>query len=161
MSSVSFHPYAWVESDRALSDEAGMLKSMVGGPEHSAILGGPIWELDNVAVEASCPDWNGDGAEAVSEVAVAAAREFLDAFTLGNWPAPEVSASRRGEVVIEWATSPRNIFTLAFGEDGRKYFAALFGMNRRSGSEDLLERTIQVATESLARLYPRHAARAR
>jgi hypothetical protein len=54
--------------------------------------------------------------------------------------------------LIEWSTGPRHVFTLAFGDAGEKYYAGLFGTNKTTGREDLLERIVAAAEEGLARL---------
>jgi hypothetical protein len=157
-------PYALIDSDHGLSDEAEWLRQFFEpGPNvsySSAAICGPQWDLEDARREASEANWDGYGAKAVSESAYFSARDFLHAFTGGQLPAPEISASPRGEILLEWSTGPRHIFTLAFGEKGDKYYAGLFGTNKVSGREDLLDRFVAIAAESLARLYPtrRHAA---
>jgi hypothetical protein len=148
-------PYALVDSDHGLSNEAACLRELFSSLEisgHSASFCKPVWDLDEVFEEAFEANWDGYGAKAASHAAYMAAREFLMSFTTGESPEPEISASPRGEILLEWSAGPRHVFTLAFGEHGDKYYAGLFGSNKRSGREDLLERILAETQEALGRL---------
>lgn len=153
--------YALVDSDHGLSAEAEWLRELFSPAEtsgHSEAFCRPVWALDEAFEEASKSNWDGYGAKAVSHAAYLAALEFLLAFTSGESPEPEISASPRGEILVEWSAGPRRVFTLAFGEDGEKYYAGLFGSNKIAGREDLLERIVAVTEKGLARLCSAPAA---
>jgi hypothetical protein len=149
-------PYALADSDHGCSAEAESLRALLGGVEvsgGSAAFYAPVWELDEFYSEASEDDWDGQEGKAVSHDAYLYAREFLIAFATGLTPTPEFSASPGGDVLLEWSTGPRHVFTLAFGSKGEKYYAGLFGANKMNGREDLLERVVDVAHQVLDRVY--------
>jgi hypothetical protein len=147
--------FALIDSDHGVSADAESLRKLFSQEEmagQSFALGRPLWDLKEVFYEASRENWDGYGARAVSVAAYLAALDFLAAFTPGQSARPEISASPSGEIMLEWSAGPRHVFTLAFGGLGEKYYAGLFGSNKMTGREDLLERIVVVAEENLARL---------
>jgi hypothetical protein len=160
---IQIPPYALVDSDHGLSAEAEWLRDLFSpevesGP--SAAFCRPVWDLNEVFEEASRGNWDGYGAKAVSLEAYLAAREFLASFASGESPEPEISASPRGEILVEWSAGPRHVFTLAFGQHGDKYYAGLFGPNKTAGREDLLDQIVAITEKGLARLCSARAPRA-
>lgn len=70
------------------------------GERYSSILG----QLEQVETEASVPNWDGEGAEAVSSSAIMLAKS-LAVLLAKDFPQPEVTAGKGGEVVFDWIES--------------------------------------------------------
>ena len=84
--------------------------------------------------ECKNPNWDGYGAEPVSEDTYRVAYHFLESLPLGT-PAPSVGVEADGHLTFEWYRSPDKVLSVSIGPDGMTYFAALLGDSRRSGTE--------------------------
>ena len=97
--------------------------------------------LDEVFADHQRPDWDGYGAEAITEDALIAARSFLR--LLPPWlAAPEVVAQSEGDIAFEWYVDPMHTLSVVVEEDGRLLYSGLCGPFQRTAQRDLLERGI-------------------
>ena len=95
-------------------------------------------ELCAVAEERSAPNWDGYGAEPVSEEAYRLAYRFLEALPLGT-PAPTVGAESDGHVTLEWYRSPRWTLSVSVSPEGELHYSALLlGPSTAYGTEPFL-----------------------
>jgi hypothetical protein len=92
-------------------------------------------ELEETFANCSVPNWDGCGAQPISEEVRARARKFLN--ELPVWlPAPDIVPENDGELAIEWDFGPNRIFSLSVGGSGPLHFAGLFGFGvERHGVE--------------------------
>ncbi len=92
-------------------------------------------ELCEVAEERRAPNWDGYGAEPVSEEAYRLAYRFLEALPLGT-PAPTVGAEPDGHLTLEWYRSPRRTLSVSVSPEGELHYAALLpGPSKAYGTE--------------------------
>lgn len=77
-------------------------------------------------------DWDGEGAEKPSEVAIANARRFLQEIaTLGE---PSIGPCADGTIDLWWNASGRKYLLINFTEDGNAGFCAEIGGMKFKGS---------------------------
>ena len=69
-------------------------------------------------------NWDGYGAEPVSEEAYRIAYRFLEALPIGT-PAPAIGAEPDGHVTLEWYRSPRRTLSVSVSPEGELHYAAL------------------------------------
>jgi hypothetical protein len=84
--------------------------------------------------EASSPNWDGYGAQAVSFESYCKADSFLKLLP-SALELPDISAHPDGEIAFEWRTPPRKILTISLGARGVITFAGIFGGKERHGVE--------------------------
>jgi hypothetical protein len=89
--------------------------------------------LIETCVGAREPNWNGEGALAVSPRMVRQASAFMLALPLGM-PLPEVDASPQGTLLFSWHSAPRRRLVVEVNEDGELAYAALLGLDRQCGT---------------------------
>lgn len=81
-----------------------------------------IEELREVSEECSLDDWDGYGAKAVSDIAIARAERFLRLLP-NKVDMPEVSVGADGNVTFEWIPSSIKTLVLSFGLNNRIPYA--------------------------------------
>lgn len=101
-------------------------------------------------------DWDGEGAEAVPEEAVARAAAFLAALP-PTVPAPEVAADIDGDVCLDWIVASDRQLAVALNADGRLSYAALLGPNRTHGADSFRGCVPKPLLALLATLFPSNA----
>ena len=82
------------------------------------------------------------------------AKAFLEALPV-TWPSPEISADPDGEITFEWSRGPHMVFAVSIGSGNLVSYAGLFGQNKTSGMETLVDQLPKVVSHNLARLFPR------
>jgi hypothetical protein len=103
-------------------------------------------ELCAVAEECKRPNWDGYGAEAVSEDAYQLAYCFLEACPPGT-PRPSIGAEPDGHLTLEWYRSQHNVLSVSVSPEGDLHYSALVGPNKAYGTEAFFG---EVPTEILA-----------
>jgi hypothetical protein len=83
-----------------------LTRSRTLGESYSAILE----QLDNLELDCSLPNWDGEDAAPVSGEAVVRAREFVEALPR-DLPQPEITAGRDGEVLFDWIKDQKRMVT--------------------------------------------------
>jgi hypothetical protein len=91
-------------------------------------------ELCAVAEECNSPNWDGYGAEPVSEDAYKLAYCFLEALPPGT-PKPSIGAEPDGQLTIEWYRSQNNVLSVSASPEGDLHYSALVGPNKAYGTE--------------------------
>ena len=78
-------------------------------------------------------DWNGEGADPVSEEAICIALKIVGHFP-GDIGIPEVSADPHGRVDFDWHLDNGAMFTISIGKDGEAAISGLYeGQSRLTG----------------------------
>ncbi len=109
-------------------------------------------ELAGVAEECREPNWDGYGAEPVSQETYQIAFRFLEAFPLGSL-APSVGADPDGQLTLEWHRSPRRTLSVSVSADGELHYAALLGPSKSYGTEQFFDEVPQVILDLVRRVY--------
>ncbi len=97
------------------------------GPKATAI--SQIWQLQR---ECATRDWDGYGAEPVSEVAAGLAQDFIRALPDG-YPLPEIAPEPDGSLSLDWISSRDRLFSVSVGKRNRLAFAWLDGSDSGHG----------------------------
>jgi hypothetical protein len=112
------------------------------------------------ALEAECAaaGWDGDGAEAIGPVAVAAAKHFVRVLPDGL-PLPEFAPEPDGSISLDWIRSPTQVFSLSVGRSNRLAYAWLDGADRGHGVAHFDGQNIPARIlEGIQGIMGRHAA---
>jgi hypothetical protein len=88
-----------------------------------------ISQLNELCAECSEDDWDGYGAEAVSETVSLCAEAFIRALPDGM-AMPEISAEPDGQIAFDWLPSKTKTFTLSVSSSDRLAYAWIDGSNR-------------------------------
>lgn len=95
---------------------------------------GVLSELLQTVKECRDPNWDGYGAEPVSDGTYYLAQQFLKALPLGT-PAPSIGAEPDGHLTVEWYRSPRRTLSVSISPEGDLHYAALMGSAKAFGTE--------------------------
>lgn len=128
---------ALYRSSSAVSEEANFIRantaSIVLGFENSRALFGRkndlLDQLAELSHEYSEPDWDGEGAAAVSASTVFRAELFIRSLP-ESLQAPELSAEPDGAIALEWMPSRYKTFSISIGEGNRIAYAWVDGTDR-------------------------------
>jgi hypothetical protein len=115
--------------------------------------------------ECQNPDWDGQGAVAISDQVIAVAEKVVVAlFALipKGTPAPDLIPEDDGEICISWAVDADRLLSLSVGAHGKVNFAGLFGKEGGihgwqpidATSPSALDESLQDVARYLGRLYP-------
>ncbi|MGH9420827.1 MAG: hypothetical protein ACRD3J_12695 [Thermoanaerobaculia bacterium] len=124
--------------DSAVSPEAGAIRRSVyaasaWGEESIALFGkartATLSDIRAVAVEHCESDWDGEGGEPVSMLAVQHAEAFVRALP-SNVPMPEVAAEPDGSISLDWIQSRTRLLSISIGISNRLAFAWLGGTDQ-------------------------------
>jgi hypothetical protein len=121
----------------AVSPEAGAVrKSAIAAREsleQSIALFGEqsrcISEISGVAAEHSQPDWNGEGAASISQLAADQAVAFIRALPRG-FPMPEIAPEPDGSISLDWIRARSRMLSISVGMSERLAFAWIDGTDR-------------------------------
>jgi len=144
------------QADRTVRADAETLRDLFLATLDSAVsvaFGERYWDLDRACWEASTPNWDGYGANAVDPHAYRRAKAFLDALPM-IIHSPEISVDPDGEVSFTWQRGPRRVFSVSLGGDGRLSWAALLGAASEYGTEFFVDELPTAIETNLARLFP-------
>lgn len=108
-------------------------------------------ELYTVAEGCRKPNWDGQGAAAVSEESYRSAYRFLEALPLGTLP-PSVGVEPDGEMTLEWYHSSRRIVSISFSKAGELHYAALLGASKAYGTEPFFGEVPKVIVDLISRV---------
>jgi len=95
---------------------------------------GVLSELLQTAKECRESNWDGYGAEPVSDVTYQFAQQFLNALPLGI-SAPTIGAEPDGHLTVEWYRSPQRTLSVSVSPEGDFHYAALIGSAKAFGTE--------------------------
>src|SRR5437667_5753565 len=91
-------------------------------------------DLCSAADTAREPDWDGYGAEPVSQEAFTLAYRFAESVPLGT-PSPAITAEPYGQLAFEWYRSPHRTLSVSVSPEGDLHYSALLGPNKAYGTE--------------------------
>ncbi len=103
---------------------------------HSLGLGAKrvLEDLIKVAEECSSANWDGYGAEPITNETFWQAYHFLSALPFG-FPTPSVGAEPDGHLTFEWHRSSRRTLSISVSPEGDLHYAALLGASKAYGTE--------------------------
>ena len=96
-----------------------------------------LQELFSIAEECKEPNWDGQGAAAVSPETYSLAYRFIEALPAGI-PNFSLGAEPDGHLTLEWYRSPRRILSVSVSPEGDLHYAALSGARKKYGTEPFL-----------------------
>jgi hypothetical protein len=128
---ISLHPTPAAWSAPARLDQSIRHYAQSRMRSRHSRLRGALLELVR---QCSRADWDGFGAEPVSDKAYELARRFV-AMLPDTIPMPSVGTEPDGHITFEWYRNPDHVLSVSVGADGSIYYAALLGKKRRSGTE--------------------------
>lgn len=91
-------------------------------------------ELTQTVEECREANWDGYGAQSVSDTTYQLAQKFLVALPLGT-PVPSIGAEPDGHLTVEWYRSHRRTLSVSISPDGELHYAALIGSAKAYGTE--------------------------
>jgi hypothetical protein len=94
---------------------------------------GIINELYNSYIESSIPNWDGFGANPVSEASFEFSKDFIKRLPLNIEP-PAICVDPDGHLTMEWYRNQRWTLSISFDPEGKIHFAALFGQDKIFGT---------------------------
>ena len=86
-------------------------------------------KLNEIADECSVDDWDGNGADAVDELAVLFAERFVRALP-EDVPLPEFAPEPDGSISLDWIQSRSCLFSISVGRSQRLVYAWLDGSDK-------------------------------
>ncbi len=90
-------------------------------------------ELERACERCAQPDWDNEGATAISAETQAAARRLIEAIP-NDLPLPVLTAEPDGQLNFEWYRSPQKLVTACLSDSGTLFWAALIGSEDPRGS---------------------------
>ncbi len=112
---------------------------------------GVFEELLKTFEECREPNWDGYGAQPVSEETYRLALQFLQSLPIGM-AAPSVGAEPDGHLTVEWYRTPRRTLSVSITSDGELHFAALLGSAKTYGTELFTGAVPKVVTDLIHRV---------
>lgn len=94
-------------------------------------------ELSQVFEDCREPNWDGYGAQPVSDETYHLAVEFLKALRFGT-AVPSIGAEPDGHLTVEWYRSPQRTLSVSISPHGELHFAALLGLAKAYGTEPFI-----------------------
>jgi hypothetical protein len=135
--------------DRGLSSSADQLREhgqAAGRAETSVVLSEPQEKLEAALAQA----WEVDAD--VEPATHEYARSFLNSLPLHQRQAVDIQIDPSGEVMFEWAVTPRWILTLTINERGRIAYSGIYGSSRTRGMESFEGAVPSAIALAIARL---------
>lgn len=112
-------------------------------------------ELEELSINASCPNWDNLGSAPLDADTYQIAKRFILALP-SSLPAPELTVDRDGEVNFDWFGSSGQIFSASLRKDGRIAFAGQISTrNRQSGVEEFNDSIPKRVVESIKTIFSR------
>ena len=110
--------------------------------------------LNEILDEYSKPDWDGYGADPISEAAFLEARKVISALPVNPMlPVPEIIAEPSGSIAFEWYKGRRQAFIMSVSGKNEIVYSGLFGLNKVHGVEYFSDSVPSVVISALKRLY--------
>ena len=111
--------------------------------------------IEELAQQCRSPNWDGYGAQPVSESAKVQAQRFIDLLPY-HLPAPDPVADPDGDLALSWDFGPGHVFSLSVGADGTLTYAGLLGGGvKRHGVEKFRGDIPKVILQSIDELWER------
>jgi len=90
-------------------------------------------QLGKVFSECSTEGWDGYGAAPVSKETFGYAFLLIDSLS-PSFPPPEIGADPDGHLNFEWYNDPRHLVSVSISPEGKLYYAALIGEEKKHDS---------------------------
>lgn len=90
-------------------------------------------QLIDAYSEASQPDWEGEGSEAVAPDTLKLAKWFVESLPR-KYQTPEITPEPDGHVNLEWYNGKHRLLSVSVNPDGRLHWAAIIGSEDPRGS---------------------------
>jgi hypothetical protein len=94
-----------------------------------------IWALDEIAQEASVPNWDGYDALPANTLALSKAKEVITILP-AELPLPFVSVEPDGCISLDWLMAKSRVFTMSLGSSGSIPYAWIDGTSRGHAVEE-------------------------
>lgn len=115
-------------------------------------------EMERIAFECQSPNWDGYGADPVSQEAKRQAQRLVDMLPFSFSP-PEPVPDPDGDMSLHWDFGPGHMFTVSVSANGMLNFAGLLGEGReRHGVEPFKSTVPKVVVETIEDLADRASA---
>lgn len=109
--------------------------------------------LIEISKECSMNNWDGYGAQAISEGSIREANRFIEALPKINFPFPSITVDPDGEITFEWINKTRKIFSVSIGHDGTLTYAGIFGTSKTHGTEDFEDAIPKTILDNIKRVF--------
>lgn len=84
-------------------------------------------ELQRVQAECSEVDWDGYGAEDITDKTIDVVRQFIQALPDTITSVPDIVPEPTGNIGLEWRKGPDKTFVISLGHDHEVSYAGIFG----------------------------------
>ena len=98
------------------------------------------------------PNWDGEGAEAISTETHEVALRLLESLP-SDMPLPSITAEPDGQLKFEWYQAPRRLLSASINSAGTVYWAALMGSEDPRGSCQFVDRFPQTLLYWIGQVY--------
>ena len=98
------------------------------------------------------PNWDGEGAQAISTETHEVARRLLESLPR-DMPLPSISAEPDGQLNFEWYQAPRRLLSASINSGGTLYWAALIGSEDPRGSCQFVDQFPQTLRYWIGQVY--------
>src|SRR4030042_2939942 len=102
-------------------------------------IGGPLEiafeSLEQVFHECSDENWDGYGAQPLTEDAYYEAKKLLKLLPSYSLPMPEIIPEPDGSIGLEWYKDKRFVYVISVSGNSELTYAGLFGLNKTHGTE--------------------------
>jgi len=111
-------------------------------------------KIEQLAAECSTPNWDGYGANRISELAKESAQYFVDLLP-ADLPEPEAVPDPEGEVSLCWDFGTDRVFSVSVAGSGTVSYAGLLGRGvKRHGQEPFRGGIAKILVESIREISP-------
>ena len=110
-------------------------------------------ELQQIQQECSVANWDGEDADPISSEAITFAAEFIARLPI-DFPMPELTASSKGEVVLDWIENQTRMTTVYLKPSRQVVFAWVYDNESNHGSYMYAGRVDPRLTSTVLQLHP-------
>ena len=108
----------------------------------------------DVFLDCRAPDWDGYGAEPVTDKAYFEAAKLLELLP-SYLPLPEIVPEPTGDIALEWHKENQFTFVLSVNGNNTITYAGIFGPgNETHGTENFTESIPRIIIDNIQRLFP-------
>jgi hypothetical protein len=111
-----------------------------------------LQRLMSIRDRCQLPDWDGYGAEPVTDKTIGSAYRFLEALPPGL-PEPGVGAEPDGHITLEWHRSAWRTVSVSISPDDNLHYSGLLGPNKQYGTEAFFGEVPKSILDLIRRLH--------
>lgn len=108
-------------------------------------------QLDEISLECSNDNWDGENASHISANTISITRQLLKLFP-PHFPIPEISAEPDGDVNLEWHINKNFLFEVSVNHSGILYYAGKFNDQKMNG-KNVFDKSIPLVIEECAKRF--------